>query len=170
MYITELCVDGVFLQGQFLELNHNGVFIKYMSRILDKIKNHYELWRLFTPIFLHLTFLHWLFNSLSVLIWGSLLEGFVKWYIMLTLFMVSGIVGNMFAVCFAPLDSPSIGASTAIFGIFGGMAGFVLLNWHKLEQSQRCYLSCIVGVIIIMNLLFGLGTSINKNGGGSSDI
>merc|ERR1712228_492199 len=52
----------------------------------------------------------------------------------------------------------------------GGMAGFLLLNWHKLDQNQRCYLSCIVGAIIIMNLLFSIGTSINKAGGGSSDI
>jgi len=89
---------------------------------------------------------------------------------MAILFIVSGIVGNIFAVCFAPMMTPSVGASTAIFGLFGGMAGFLLLNWHKLDQNQRCYMTCIVGAIIIMNLLFGLGSSMNKQGGGSSDI
>lgn len=88
----------------------------------------------------------------------------------MTLFMVSGIVGNMFAVCFATMESPSIGASTAIFGIFGGMAGFILLNWYKLDPNTRCYMVCIVGAIVIMNILFGLGNSIGKNGGGASDI
>lgn len=78
---------------------------------------------------------------------------------MLLIFILSGVVGNTFAVCFAGMTTPSLGASTSIFGIFGGMAGFVCLNWFKLPTTQRGYLICIVVFIIIMNFLFGMGTA-----------
>ena len=86
---------------------------------------------------------------------------------MVILFLVSGVVGNAFSVCFADPFSPSMGASTAIFGLFGGMVGFLLLNWHKLPQESRGYLACIVGFIVIMNFMFGAG---NSRKGGSSDM
>jgi len=98
------------------------------------------------------------------------MENFVNPLIMSILFLSTGIVGNIFACCFSDFDTPSIGASTAIFGIFGAMGGFVLLNWHKLPADQKGYMVCIVAFIIIMNLLFGLGTSISSNKNSSNDI
>jgi len=98
------------------------------------------------------------------------MENFVKPLIMCILFLSSGIVGNLFACCFSDFNTPSIGASTGIFGIFGAMGGFVLLNWHKLPPDQKGYMVCIVAFIIIMNLLFGLGTSISRQNNSSNDI
>jgi membrane associated rhomboid family serine protease len=85
-----------------------------------------------------------------------------------------GIAGNCFALDFADPRTPSIGASTAIFGMFGGMAAFVLLNWWKLPTQQRGYFICIVAFIIIMNFLFGLGASMSGRSsggkGGTKDV
>merc|ERR1711862_945195 len=108
--------------------------------------------------------MHWLFNSISLLIWGSFLEGYIKWPRMLLLFMAAGISGNCFALCFVNPNTVSIGASTAIFGIFGGMASFLLLNWWKLPREVRGWFICIVAFIIIMNLLFGMGNAFRSGG------
>lgn len=162
MYIIQLAVDGIKLSGAFLEVGHSGFFIIWGSRILSKITIDYQIWRLVTPLFLHLTFMHWLFNSISILIWGSLLEAYIKPVRMLILFMATGIAGNCFALCFAGDNTSSIGASTSIFGFFGGMAAFILLNWWKLPQGQRAYFICIVAFIIIMNFLMGIGNSMSN--------
>jgi len=169
MYIVELAIDGIDLQKAFLEVSHTGFFIKWGSRILSNIVLDYEIWRVVTPLFIHLTFMHWLFNSISILIWGSLLEAFIKPVRMIILFMAAGIAGNCFALCFANDREPSIGASTAIFGIFGGMAAFILLNWWKLPRQQRAYFICIVVFIIIMNFVMGLGSMMsNKSSKGKN--
>lgn len=112
--------------------------------------------------------MHWLFNCVSLLIWGSMLEGYIKWARMIGLFMISGICGNIFALCFVNPHEPSIGASTAIFGLFGGMAAFLLLNWFKLPREVRGWFICIVAFIIIMNFLFGMGSAFTRKGQNTS--
>lgn len=44
------------------------------------------------------------------------------------LFFVSGVIGNVFAVLLNG-NSPSLGASTGIFGIMGCAIGFLIFNW-----------------------------------------
>lgn len=77
------------------------------------------------------------------------------------LFLVTGIAGNIFATAISDPLVPSVGASTAIFGIFGGMIGFIILNYKKLPPNVTKMLMCVVGFIIIMNFLL--------NGGGVGD-
>lgn len=108
--------------------------------------------------------MHWLFNCVSMIIWGSFLEGYIGPLRMAGLFFAAGISGNCFALCFVNPETVSIGASTAIFGIFGGMAAFLLLNWWKLPREIRGWFICIVAFIIIMNFLFGMGSAFGGKG------
>merc|ERR1711988_965016 len=112
--------------------------------------------------------MHWLFNCVSLIIWGSFLEGYIRPLRMAALFVLAGISGNCFALCWTNAYQPSIGASTAIFGIFGGMAAFLLLNWWKLPRETRGWFICIVAFIIIMNFLFGMGAAFSRKGKSSN--
>ena len=71
--------------------------ILFFVQINRNIIKEYEVWRLFTAIFLHGDILH-LFSNI---------------------YFVSGLIGNMFSLILLPLDTISLGASGAIFGLMG---------------------------------------------------
>ena len=62
--------------------------------------------------------------------------------------------GNLFSACAS--NHPSVGASTAIVGIFAGYFVFLILNWEYLGRfgQYRCMLLVIVVILILMNLSF----------------
>ncbi len=75
-----------------------------------------EPWRFLTAIFLHGGAGHILYNMFALALFGSLLEKFAGGKNFLLIFFISGLVGNLVSVNF--YDS-SLGASGAIYGIFG---------------------------------------------------
>lgn len=113
-----------------------------------------EWWRLVTPIFIHSNFNHLLFNCISLVIIGSLLEERKKKSTFLLVYLSSGIFANVFTYIFAPLTFIHIGASGAVFGLLGVFAMLIYLN--KLPYQLKNSLL----VIIILALLF---TFMEKN-------
>ena len=80
-----------------------------------------------TPLLIHVGFSHIVFNLITQVIFGSLLEQMVGFKHMAALYIVSGIGGNLFsAMC---TDSRSVGASTADFGILTGILAMLFANW-----------------------------------------
>lgn len=49
------------------------------------------------------------------------------------LYIVSGIGGNAFS-CLCTYTK-SVGASTSIFGLFGGLLALVIVNWKAFERN-----------------------------------
>ena len=75
-----------------------------------------EPWRFASSIFLHGGFGHLLYNMFALALFGSLLEKFIGGRRFMFIFLISGIAANIISVNF--YDS-SLGASGAIYGIFG---------------------------------------------------
>jgi len=75
-----------------------------------------EPWRFLTAVFLHGGLAHLILNLFALLVFGSVLERFVGGGRFLAVFLVTGILANLFSSLF--YDS-SLGASGAIFGIIG---------------------------------------------------
>jgi len=48
----------------------------------------------------------------------------------IVIYVVSGLGGNIFSSLIT--DYPSVGASTAIFGLLGALIGYMLFNWNAL--------------------------------------
>jgi rhomboid protease GluP len=81
-----------------------------------------QVWRLVTPIFLHIGLLHLAFNSYAIYVIGPQIECFFGPYRFLSIYILSGIYGVLMSFALSP--APSAGASGAIFGLIGTQAVF----------------------------------------------
>ena len=85
------------------------------------------------PIFLHWNFLHIFFNMLAMMFFVSLAEKSYKIPTLATLFILSGIGGNLLSANCSRAGVISAGASTSLFGIIGTWISFLILNWKGLN-------------------------------------
>lgn len=83
-------------------------------------------WGFVTSIFLHGSWLHLLFNSFALMMFGPFLERAIGSRRFLKLFFAAGIAGSVsyYAVFLLGIGtgSPALGASGAIYGILGALA------------------------------------------------
>ena len=122
-------------------------------------KNPSELYRLVTSIFLHGSILHYLCNMYSLYIIGREIESFFGKAKYITIFLFSGIIGNLLSMLFLQNGVITIGASGAVFGLLGSMLYF---GYHYRIYLANVLKSEIVP-IIILNLLIGFAsTGINN--------
>lgn len=108
-----------------------------------------EYWRLLTPIFLHISFGHLLFNMFSLYIFGPELEQLAGKARFLTIYMLAGLVGNVSTYLIHDWDYRSVGASGAIYGIFGAFAALVYYTRNFMPQLKQIIIPIIViGVVM----------------------
>lgn len=79
-------------------------------------------WTLVTHIFLHGSFCHFLFNMLFLFFFATVLERKVGSLRFLLIFFLSGIVAGIGWSWSLTAVSPAVGASGALYGIFGALA------------------------------------------------
>jgi membrane associated rhomboid family serine protease len=78
-----------------------------------------QYYRLLTSAFLHAGILHILFNMFALAQIGPVLENALGRARYLALYLLSALGGSVAAFLLAPPNQPSVGASGAIFGLFG---------------------------------------------------
>ncbi len=120
-----------------------------------------QYWRLLTPMFLHGSLLHIGFNMYALYILGPGLEGYYGRWRFLALYGVSGFAGNVASLMFS--TAPSLGSSTAIFGLLGAQGMFLYQNQQVLGAVARRALNSIV-MIAAVNLVIGLSPQIDNWG------
>ena len=120
-----------------------------------------QIWRLITPMFLHASIIHIGFNMYALNIFGPGLERHFGHLRFLTLYLLSAFAGNVLSFVFSL--APSLGASTAVFGLLGAEGVFLYQNRELLGGSARAALTNIVTIAVI-NLLIGLRPGIDNWG------
>ncbi|BDD41490.1 rhomboid family intramembrane serine protease [Streptococcus ruminantium] len=110
-----------------------------------------QLWRLVSPIFVHIGWEHFLFNSVTLLGLGYQLEGLFGPRRFFLLYLLSGIMGNAFVLFFTP-GVIGAGASTSLFGLFAAIA---LLRKFSRSPYLRMLGQRYV-VLLVFNLVLGL--------------
>jgi rhomboid protease GluP len=115
-----------------------------------------ELWRLVTPVFLHASILHIAFNMYALFIFGRGLEARYGHGRFLLLYFLSGYAGNVMS--FLLTVNPSLGASTAIFGLIAAEGVFIIQNRKLLGNRVN---RSLVNLLYIagVNLLIGFTTT-----------
>ncbi|MFF2178186.1 rhomboid family intramembrane serine protease [Lysinibacillus sp. NPDC058147] len=111
-----------------------------------------EWWRVFSAMFLHANFLHVFFNMFSLYLFGPELEKIAGKARFITIYLVSGIAGNMATYLFYDSSYTSLGASGAIFGIFGAFGALVYYTRRTMPMLRKLILPIIV-ISVIMTFL-----------------
>ncbi|MHA2287167.1 MAG: rhomboid family intramembrane serine protease [Promethearchaeota archaeon] len=99
-----------------------------LVQINSKIINDLEIWRLFTSMFLHGNLLHIFSNMVSLLIFGAYLELNFPKYQFVIIYFASGLIGSLSSMLFLPLNTISLGASGAIFGLIGAAFSILIIR------------------------------------------
>jgi membrane associated rhomboid family serine protease len=116
---------GVFFKWQLLP-----VFVRYEHR-------YYEL---VTSAFLHVSLLHIASNMLALVFVGPALEQLLGRWRFIAVYLLSALGGSALIYAFGSPTTPTVGASGAIFGLFG--ACLVLVR--KLGLDLQWLLSIVV--------------------------
>ncbi|TES94615.1 MAG: rhomboid family intramembrane serine protease [Promethearchaeota archaeon] len=99
-----------------------------LVQINSKVVYDLELWRLVTSMFLHGDLLHLFSNMFSLLIFGSYIELSFSKFKFVLIYFISGFLGSLFTVFLLPLNTISLGASGAIFGLIGAVLSMLILD------------------------------------------
>ncbi len=119
-----------------------------------------EYWRLWTVTLLHGDLLHLLFNMYALWLAGPIVE---RWYgrvRFLAFYLALAAAGSVASFVFGG-DAPAVGASGAIFGLFGILLAAGRLH-NPVDRQSRALVGQI-GMLILINLAFGFAS------GGSID-
>jgi membrane associated rhomboid family serine protease len=119
-----------------------------------------EYWRLWAVTLLHGDLLHLLFNMYALWLAGPIVE---RWYgrVRFLAFYLAAAAGGSVASFVFGGDAPAVGASGAIFGLFGILLAAGRIH-HPVDRQSRALVGQI-GMLILINLAFGFAS------GGSID-
>jgi rhomboid protease GluP len=120
-----------------------------------------QLWRLITPVLLHGSILHIGFNMYALYLFGPGLERYFGRWRFTVLYLLSGFAGNVASFIFTP--APSLGSSTAIFGLLGAEAVFLYQNRELFGRRSQ---QALINILIVagINLVIGLSPGIDNWG------
>lgn len=113
-----------------------------------------EAWRLVTSMFLHGGFMHLAFNMWVLLQAGPLVERLFGSAGFALLYLASGIGGALASAWANPLVV-SVGASGAIFGVFGGLLAFLLVHRESLPVAVFRPMRSSALAFVVYNGIFG---------------
>lgn len=112
-----------------------------------------EWWRLLTAMFLHGGMTHILMNMFSLYLIGRGAEMYFDTKSYISIYLFSGLLGGLASLYIHP-ESVGIGASGAIFGVFGALAGFFLAHKDKIATHSKAFMKDFA-IIIGINLVIG---------------
>lgn len=101
-------------------------------------------WQLVTSMFMHVNIMHFMLNMFWLWLLGLQYERLFGRNSLLLTYLATGLLGNILTLLISPIQTISLGASGAIFGIFG-----VLLIFQGMIGGNIWY-SVMYGIIIFI--------------------
>jgi rhomboid protease GluP len=151
----------VYLLQMVTQYFIGGDYPLYWGAKVNQLIQQGQLWRFFTPMLLHGSILHIGFNMYALYAIGRQLELYYGHWRYLALYVISGFAGNVFSFIFSP--NPSLGASTAVFGVLAAEGVFLYQNREMFGQYANRALTQVI-MIAAVNLVIGLSPGIDNFG------
>ncbi|WP_051718555.1 rhomboid family intramembrane serine protease [Hymenobacter sp. IS2118] len=121
-----------------------------------------EPWRLFSSLFLHAGLSHLLLNMLSLWLLGLLVEDRVGALRLALVYLASGVGGGLASLWWHSNGVNSVGASGAIFGLYGLLLALLISKKIVLDKSDRRAMLGLVLYLVLSNLISGLSGNIDN--------
>lgn len=112
-----------------------------------------EWWRVLTAAFLHAGLTHILFNMWALYVFGPRLETQVGSVPFAALYIASAAGGGAASYLFGPANQLAVGASGAIFGLFGA---WIYVAWRLRATPGGRAMFNQLGVLLLINLALPL--------------
>jgi membrane associated rhomboid family serine protease len=148
-------VIGVTVVVSFMAMSAGGEFL-FQALLLDKrAVAEGEWWRLLSVMLLHdpQSFLHLAFNMYALFLVGPIVEQLYGSRLFLLFYVLCGAAGSVASFVFGP-GQFGVGASGAIFGLFGILAAASRTHNPVLDRRARSLVGQI-GTLILINLVIG---------------
>ncbi len=118
-----------------------------------------EWWRLLTSMFLHGGIMHLFLNITGLVIAAIFVEPLLGRKNYFILYILSGLCGSVASIWWYP-NTISVGASGAIFGLYGAILGLLLTN--AFPKGGKKGILLMIGIYVGINLLWGLTGGIDN--------
>lgn len=123
---------------------------------------HGQPWRLLSSLFVHAGLSHLLLNMFSLWLLGLLVEDRVGPTRLLLVYLASGVGGGLASLWWHTNGINSVGASGAIFGLYGFLLTLLISKKLVLDKSDRRAMLGLVLYLVFSNLLSGLTGNIDN--------
>jgi len=169
VYVVMTASAGGSFMSEFVRGVDSATLIAFGAKTNELILRQGEWFRLITPVFIHSGLIHIASNSYALWMVGPQVErlyGSARFVLIYLLAGIFGVVGSLLNGVLLKRDPTiaSVGASGAIFGLFGVLAVFGYKYRHELPAAfRRSFGSNIIPVIAI-NLLIGFSVAAIDNG------
>ncbi len=114
-----------------------------------------EPWRLITAMFLHGGLIHLSMNMICLWPGGQQAEYIFGRKSFLAIYLIAGLVGGIVSTARTTMIV-SVGASGAVFGVFGAIFAYLLAHRTQLEASVRAKQLKSIGTFMGLNLILGV--------------
>lgn len=117
-----------------------------------------QWWRLITSVFVHAGLIHLTYNMFALLFIGPFIESSIGSKKFMIIYLLTGVIASITSLTFHD-STISVGASGAIFGMYGLTASLMLLKY--LDKNLTVMLRLSVAIFIALNLIMGLSGGID---------
>jgi membrane associated rhomboid family serine protease len=115
-----------------------------------------QTWRLVSSMFLHAGLLHLLFNMYALWIFGTVMEDELGRGRYALVYFLTGLAAGAASYAFMPeVYIPGVGASGAVFGVFGALVAF---NWKRRHTALGAARLRSAIFILLINAFLGFSS------------
>ncbi|TFD98287.1 rhomboid family intramembrane serine protease [Jeotgalibacillus sp. R-1-5s-1] len=117
-----------------------------------------EYWRLISSVFVHADWWHLIFNMFALIIFSPALERMIGSFQYAIVYTLAGLIASTMTFVFQGPAYTSVGASGAIFGVFGLYAAIYFIYRERAPMEIR---QVMLPLIIISVIMTFFGSNIN---------
>lgn len=151
--LSAVVIGATAVVSLSVELSREGAGILEALALVKPLVAAGELWRLLTVTLVHGGLLHLFFNMYALWLAGPLVERLYGRPLFAAFYVVLALAGSLATYAFGP-GAAAVGASGAIFGLFGLLLAVSRTHNPVLDRQGRMFLGQIGGLIMI-NLVIG---------------
>ncbi|HKX26297.1 MAG TPA: rhomboid family intramembrane serine protease [Blastocatellia bacterium] len=165
VYLLMTVVSGGNFMETLISMNDMRTVVAFGAKTNELLQQG-EWFRLVTPIFIHGGLIHLASNSYAIWNIGPLVEklyGSSRYLLIYLLSGIGGVAGSYLGSLTKPGSTPSVGASGAIFGLFGLLFVFGYRYRDELPENFRRRMSSGILPVIAINLFIGFTIPVIDN-------